>query len=179
MLSKESAQRLKNGDHTAFDHLFDLYHKKIYYFCIQHGLSKSDSEEIVQDVFVRLWESRSRIEPTGNLQAYLYKIAKNILLDEFKRKIKQQAASEYQFRLLQPENETLNSVAYNDLERLIASELKNFPVKRKLAFELSRYHGMSNKEVAREMGISIKAVEGHISQALQSFRSIFKRSEII
>lgn len=170
---------MKNNDHSGFDQLFALYHKKIYYFCLKSGLNTDESEEIVQEVFVKFWESRKNLDPSKSVQAYLYKIAKNITIDEFKRRIKQQAAEEYQLRLLQPQNDTQNNVAYNELEQLITNTLRNFPEKRRLVFELSRHKGLSNKEVAREMGISVKAVEEHIKLALQNFRSIFKKSEII
>ncbi len=170
---------MKNNDQDGFDQLFKMYHKKIYYFSLHYGLSPADSQEIVQEVFVKLWHSRGKIDPSGNVQAYLYKIAKNVILDEFKRRIKQKAAEDYQLRLLQAENYTQNTVAYNELERLVTKILKELPGKRRLAFELSRYKGLSNKEIAREMGISVKTVETHLALALQDFRAAFKQAEIM
>ena len=170
---------MKNDDQRGFDQLFEMYHKKIYFFCIKNGLNDEDSQEIVQEVFVKFWGSRKNLDPSKNIQSYLYTIAKNTMLDEFKRRIKQKAAEDYQLRLLQPENHTQNSVNYNELQEIIADTLRNLPEKRRLVFELSRYRGFSNKEIAIEMGISVKTVEAHLTLALQSFRTVFKRAEII
>lgn len=170
---------MKNHDQTQFDQLFKTYHEKIYYFSLHYGLSPADSQEIVQEVFVKFWHSRKKIDPSKNVQAYLYKIAKNVILDEFKRRIKQKAAEDYQLRLLQAENYTQNTVAYNELEQLVTKILRDLPEKRRLVFELSRYKGLSNKEIAREMGITIKTVETHLTLALQSFRAAFRQAEII
>ena len=170
---------MQNDDQTGFDQLFEMYHEKIYYFSLHYGLGPADSQEIVQEVFVKFWHSRKKIDPSKNVQAYLYKIAKNVILDEFKRRVKQKAAEDYQFRLLQAENYTQHAVVYNELERLVTKILRELPEKRRLAFELSRYEGLSNKEIAREMGITVKTVETHLALALQSFRVAFRQAGIM
>ena len=170
---------LRKNDQKAFDHLFDLYHKKIFYFCLQQGLDTVGAEEVVQEVFVKIWNSRKHIEPKGNIQGYIYMIAKNVILDEFKKRIKRRAAENYQLHLLQSTNNTQEKVAYNELKEMIAKILVTMPEKRRLVFELSRFKGLSNKEIANEMGIAVKTVEAHLTQAIQNFKEVFKRSEII
>ncbi|MEQ8471995.1 MAG: RNA polymerase sigma-70 factor [Marinoscillum sp.] len=176
---KKAIQNMINNDQKAFDQLFDMYHKKIYFFCIKNGLNSEDSEEIVQEVFVKFWNSRKGIDPTKNVQAYLYTIARNTMFDEFKKRIKRKAAEDYQIHLLQPSNNTQETIALNELEGLIVKTLKELPEKRKMVFELSRYKGLSNKEIAREMGITVKTVEAHLTLALQEFRTVFKQAEIM
>ena len=156
-----------------------MYHKKIYFFCIKNGLCADDSEEIVQEVFVKFWNSRSTIDPNKNVQAYLYTIAKNTLFDEYKNRIKRKAAEDYQLHILQPTNSTQDTLDYNELEALIAKTLQSLPEKRKLVFELSRFKGLSHKEIATQMGITVKTVEAHLTLALQEFRAVFKQAEII
>ncbi|WP_421876585.1 RNA polymerase sigma-70 factor [Marinoscillum sp.] len=168
-----------NNDQKGFDQLFDMYHKKVYFFCIKNGLSTEDSEEIVQEVFLKFWNSRDGIDPNKNVQSYLYTIARNTLFDEFKNRIKRKAAEDYQLHILQPSYNTQETVAYNELEELIAKTLRSLPEKRKLVFEMSRYKGLSNKEIAEQMGITVKTVEAHLTLALQEFRTVFKQAEII
>lgn len=170
---------MMNNDQKGFDQLFDMYHKKIYFFCMKNGLCAEDSEEIVQEVFVKFWNSRNGIDPNKNVQAYLYTIARNTIFDEYKKRIKRKAAEDYQLHILQPSNNTQETVAYNELEELIAKTLRDLPEKRKLVFELSRYKGLSNKEIAKQMGITVKTVEAHLTLALQEFRAAFKQAEII
>ncbi|MEQ9443451.1 MAG: RNA polymerase sigma-70 factor [Cyclobacteriaceae bacterium] len=170
---------MKKNDQRGFDWLFDTYHKNIYFFCTQRGISTEDAEEIVQEVFIKLWLSRSKIDPQGNVQAYIYTIAKNVLMDEFKKRIKQKAAENYQVYLLQPENETQNRVEFNETNQLFRITLNKLPEMRRIVFELSRYQGMSNKEIAQKLGISVKTVETHMTLALNNLREVFKKSEII
>ncbi|MDN5210803.1 RNA polymerase sigma-70 factor [Fulvivirgaceae bacterium BMA12] len=176
---KKAIREMKNNDQIVFDELFERYHRKIYFFCLHSGLSPADSEEIVQEVFIKIWHGRKNLDPSKNVKAYLYKIAKNAMLDEFKRRIKQKAAEDYQVRLWLPENHTQNSVDYNELEELVAETLKGLPEKRRLVFELSRYKGLSNKEIAKEMDITVKTVESHLTHALKNFKAVFKKAEII
>ncbi|WP_421893281.1 RNA polymerase sigma-70 factor [Marinoscillum sp.] len=179
MMIQKAVQKMIDNDQNGFDQLFDMYHKKIYFFCIKNGLSVEDSEEIVQEVFVKFWNSRRGIDPNKNVQAYLYTIAQNTIFDEYKKRIKRKAAEDYQLHLLQPTNNTQETVAYNELEELIAKTLRNLPEKRKLVFELSRYKGLSNREIAEQVGITVKTVEAHLTLALQEFRAVFKQAEII
>ncbi|WP_258103454.1 RNA polymerase sigma factor [Marinoscillum sp. MHG1-6] len=176
---EEAIEKLKNDDQRGFDHVFHLYHKKIFYFCIQKGLDQGSAEEIVQEVFTKLWRVRSSLNAQGNIQSYIYSIAKNTILDEFRRRIKQKAAEEHQLHLLQPVNSTQNDVIFNELKDLIRTQLEQMPDKRRLVLEMSRFEGLTNKQIAHKMGISVKTVESHLTLALQTFREVLKRSEII
>lgn len=176
---ENSISALKKGDHSALDLLFETYHKKIYYFSIKMGLAPSDAEEIVQEVFIKLWNSRGSIDPKGYIQAYIYTIAKNVIFDTFKAKVKRKAVEDYQQHLLEPVNQTEYKVEYNEMQDLIDQVLLTLPEKRRMVFELSRFKGLKNKDIAKEMGISIKTVETHLTLALQTFRSVLKRSESI
>ena len=176
---KIAVARMKLNDPSGFDHLFYAYHKKIYYFCLKNGLNEQDSQEVVQEVFTKFWLTRKKLDPSRGIQAYLYKIAKNQIIDEFRKRVKRKAAEVYQIRLLETKKYDHQEMEYQELVSLIRDTLRSLPEKRRIAFELSRYSGLSNQEIANEMGISIKTVELHLKLALQTFRNIIKQSEIM
>ncbi|SFB52316.1 RNA polymerase sigma factor [Algoriphagus aquimarinus] len=164
------AERLRHGDHKAFDQLYGKYHQKIFFFCLKYGLRQEDAEEVVQETFVKLWTSKDRIDPDKSLSSFIFTISKNIIIDNFKKKIKLQAVSVYQMKLLEPKNDVEEIMDYNDLNSTFQKTLNSLPGKRREVFELSRFKGMSHKEISKELGISPKTVENHISLALKNFK---------
>ena len=176
---KELVCRLSKGDKKAFDEIYGLFHKKIYSFCTTYGLPVEDAEEITQEVFVKLWINRKNIDSGRSLNAYLYKIGKNIIIDEFKKKIKAQATQVYQMSLIVPSNNVEEVMDYNDLKNIVDETLLFLPERRREVFELSRNKGLSHKEIAEELGISVKTVENHLTLALNHFREALQKTNVI
>ncbi|MDR7129455.1 RNA polymerase sigma-70 factor (ECF subfamily) [Algoriphagus sp. 4150] len=176
---KGLASRLRNGDKKAFEEIYAHFHRKIYLFCLSYGLSVTDAEEITQEVFVKLWLNRNSIDPEKKLNSYVYKIGKNIIIDEFKKRIKTTAVYEYQMALILPTNDVEETMDYMDLKALMDKTLVHLPERRRKVFELSRLKGLSHKEIALELGISTKTVENHLNLALQNFRIAFQEANSI
>lgn len=176
---KQLVYRLRNGDKKAFDEIYALFNKKIYLFCLKYGLAKDDAEEITQEVFVKLWLNRKSLDSDKSFNSYLYKIGKNIIIDEFKKKIKTQATQEYQMSLIVPCNNVEEGMDYMDLKNLMDETLLDLPERRRKVFELSRLKGLSHKEISEELGISTKTVENHLNLALSNFRSALQKTNAI
>lgn len=176
---KQLVYRLRNGDKKAFDEIYALFNKKIYLFCLKYGLAKDDAEEITQEVFVKLWLNRTSLDSDKSFNSYLYKIGKNIIIDEFKKKIKTQATQEYQMSLIIPWNNVEESMDYMDLKNLMDETLLDLPERRREVFELSRLKGLSHKEISEELGISTKTVENHLNLALSNFRIAIQKTNAI
>lgn len=170
---------LKQGDSFAFKSIYDIYHKKIGVFCLNNGLSMEDAQEVVQDVFVKLWTSRYEINLNKNFESYLFTIAKHLIIDKFRKLVRDRAARKYQIYTLHPVNTTENEVLYNDLQEKVKEIIDSLPEMRKLVFYMSRVKELSNKEIALELGISIRTVENHISIALKLFYEKFGYSKAI
>lgn len=170
---------MQEGDIEGFNLLFEIFHARIYHFGIKHGLDADHSKEIVQEVFVKIWVSRHQIDRSKNVNSYIYAIAKNVIYDEFKSRIKQQASENYQIHMLEPTNGTQDNLEANEVKEIISEVLESLPEKRRIVFEMSRFQGLSNKQIAKEMGVSLKTVEAHITLALNFFKKVFKHHEII
>lgn len=162
---------LVSGNLDAFKELYNLYHKRIYGFCINNGQSHHDAEEVLQEVFIKIWANRTEIDLDRNIESFLFSIAKNIIIDKYRKLVRSKAALEHQIYFLTPPNSTENDVLYNELQKEIQKTFDSMPELRKLVFQMSRFKGCSNDEIAEELGISMKSVENHISRALQNFRN--------
>ncbi|MEQ8925407.1 MAG: RNA polymerase sigma-70 factor [Fulvivirga sp.] len=163
--------RLLNGDEGALKMLYEHYKKRIFRFCVRHGQTEDDAKDVLQEVIIRIWTQRSEIDPDRNLESYIFSIAKNVIVDKYRELVKRKVATEYQIYLMTPENDTEAKVYLNELKVEIEKTFDAMPEMRKLVFQLSRFKGYSNKEIAQEMGISIRTVESHISKALQAFKN--------
>ncbi len=169
---------IRKGDTASFKKLYMLFHKKIFGFCINNGQSHEDAEEVLQEVFLKIWAKRHKLDP-DNVQSYIFSISKNIIIDKYRKLVKMRAASEYQILFMEPENGTENTVIYNELKEEIQKTFDAMPEMRKLIFQMSRFKGYSNKEIASELGISIRTVENHIAKAIQNFRSDLGQSSAV
>ncbi len=170
MESKKLAKLLAEGEHVALKTLYDDYSRRIYGFCVKSNLSQEDAKDVLQEVFVRIWNQRKTLTPDIKIESYIFSIARNIIADKFRLLLKNKIALEYQIYLMTPTNSTESMVYYNELKEEIDRTFNSMPEMRKLVFQLSRFKGYSNKEIAEELGISPRTVESHISKALQSFR---------
>lgn len=167
--------RLQQGCKKSFEEIYILYHKRVYGFCVKYGLDDSDAEEVVQEVFVKIWEVRKQLNPEGNFHSYILTIARNFIVDGFKEKIREQAARSYQMSYLESGfNNVESSLNYQELQTTISGVMSRIPEKRRKVFELSRMEGLSHKEISQELGISPKTVENQIALALQDFRVAIK-----
>jgi RNA polymerase sigma-70 factor (ECF subfamily) len=128
----------------------------------------SIAEDIVQDVFLTLWKKRSKFKSQNHLQAYLYKVTKNAALMVLrKRKIRQKFKNEQTEELAKsPADEFFES----DLDKVYHHAIFTLPEKCRVIFCMSRIDGLTYKEIAQTLGISIKTVETQIGRALVTLR---------
>jgi len=167
-------RRMIRGEKKAFDIIFTHYHRKIYFYCLNHFYTKEEAEEIVQEIFVKLWLKKHSLQLDKNFEAYLFTIAKNHILNDLRKKLNQKASmEEYHLRKTQAQNYVDEEVMYNELENQVYDAINRLPEKRQEIFILSRIEGLSNKEIAEKLNISIKTVETQMKLALDYFKKVF------
>lgn len=162
---------LKNGNEEAFKYLYATKYKDIvhYVYGLTHDYDKA--EDIVQEVIVKIWKNRHKIEITSSIKSYLYKAAYYTFINDYKKdKHKESLSEKIQKTAIL---ELIDSDEEYTQQRLksIAKIIEQLPEKRKKIFILSKTEGLTYEEIASHLEISIKTVESQISKALYEIRS--------
>lgn len=163
-------QALKKGDLCAFNELFDRYGKRLFHFSIGYLKSTADAEEIVQEVFLKIWNNREELSAQKSFEAYLFTIAKNGILNTIRKSKSEQVYLNY--IKIHPEKNVLldDELNFNELEKAYKEAVEQLSPRRKEIFLLSREQSLSNAEIAENMNISVKTVENQMTSALSEIR---------
>jgi len=153
----------KNGDITAFDLIYKQNYSKLSNFIFKMSKNRSLTEDIVQDSFILLWEKKENINADLSISSYLFKICQNNFLQHIRKENKYKASlDEIRSMVFY---EIYNSDLKNEKTALIQKIINELPPKCKEAFVYSKYEKLTYKQIAKEMKISTKTVENHISKA--------------
>ncbi len=162
-------EELKKGNERAFDFIFREYYKPLSQFSYSIVKEQTIAENIVQDVFIKLWERRESIENATNLFSYMVIMVRNQCVD-FLRKEKSSSKLYAKLRFEETGNTTEEQVLANEFEEKFLKSIMNLPDRCRIAMEMSRLDGFSNKEIAQKMQISVKGVEALIARSLKLLR---------
>ncbi len=170
---------LKVGDAKAFDRLFGVYSKRLYYFALGYLKSKEEAEEVVQDVFCKIWMNRESLNPQLCFKAYIFKIAYR-RINELFRKVAQEQA--YRHEIISTSFDIDNNLDertdYDSLLKLVEKIVNNLPPRQKEIFTKRKRDILSVKEIAELLGIAPKTVENHLNEALKAIKSGLMKENI-
>ena len=178
--SEEIVRELKKGNRRVFEQLFRTYYRMLCLEVKGYISAKHLVEEIVCDVFTKVWQNRENIFIQTSIRNYLVKSVHNKCIDYY-RYIKSQNTSEYDISDMQ-ESYTLADLGEDPLDYMISREFENkvteaiesLPEQYKKTFKLSRYSNLSYSEIAKEMHISVNSVKTNIKKALAKLRDKLK-----
>lgn len=163
--------QLKGGNQASYKILYSRYAPKLFAFSRKYLHTKEDAEEIVQEVFLRIWEKKDNIDENQSFSSYIIQAAKHRIFNGFRKKINKQAYMDFLIYSDEPSrNFTELDVDYNDIKQKAEHAISAMPPKRKEIFRLSRELGLRNKEIAEKLQISIKTVENQMGHALKFLR---------
>ena len=165
---------LNNGDLCAFNELFDRYAKRLYHFSMGYLKSTADAEEIVQDVFLKIWDNRTELSTQKSFESYLFAIARNGILNTI-RKLKSERAYLNYVKINPGKNVLLDEeLNFNELEKAYHEAIEQLSPRRKEIYLLSKECFLSNAEIAMKMNISVKTVENQMTSALAKIRKTLR-----
>jgi len=165
---------LKAGDEKTFQYLFSTYYKLLSLFALRYVTDLDIAKEIVQDLFVHLYEIRGELIISTSLKAYLYQSVRYRCLNHLK---KAQSHAKHLENLAAPADtgtELEDRIMETELEEAVFLQIDQLPEQCKRIFLMSRVEGKKNKEIANILSISIRTVETQISKALKTLRENLK-----
>lgn len=164
-------ESLRNGDEGAYMYLIDTYHHPLCVYANSLIKNIYSSEDIVQNVFLKIWEQRTRLKSDHSLKSFLYKLVYNEFIDLYRK-------NQSLFTLEKNYYNTINSIVLEDdsesfqkILNVVNKEISNLPPKCKEVFILSKKEGLTNIEIAEHLNVSIKTVEAQITKAFSILRS--------
>ncbi|MEP7376096.1 MAG: RNA polymerase sigma-70 factor [Chitinophagaceae bacterium] len=178
---RELFQQIAAGSEPAFRIIFDRYKLKLYYF-IQHIVkSSSETEELLQDVFLRLWVSRESLANVEAPATYLFVSARNGALNHIQKKVSERKminqltnAAQEEYNIIEEE------LSFKESRQLVEEAISKLSPQQQKVYRLSKEAGLSRDEIAAQLGISPNTVKNHLADAMLSIRTYMKdHSEII
>jgi RNA polymerase sigma-70 factor (family 1) len=169
---KELTGLLQANDGHAFTEIYNRYWKKLFSIAANKIKDLDEAEEIVQDIFVSLWNRRGNLSVIDTLSSYLAVSVKYRIIKILDKRYHHQKYSDYsKDRMSLTDNSTEEWIEFEELKSKLSELVAKLPQKCRLAYKLSRESGFSQKKIAAEMGISEKTVEAHLSKALKTLRT--------
>ena len=163
---------LLEGDESAFCELYALYKDRLMWFSLKFLKSRDMAEDVFQDAFTVVWQSRRFINPDASFSSYLYTIMRNRILNQLRNAANEEKLKESILsQALDYTEDTKREVMLNDLKSLISHALQQLTPRQREIVEMSREAQLSHKEIADKLGISVNTVQEHISTSLKLIRT--------
>jgi len=165
--------RIRQNDKDAFKSLYSRYSKRIYFFSLKYLGNNVEAEELVQSVFINVWEKRESLDATNSVKSYIYKASVNYIYNYLKKRSIHARYIESQIHKDEIySNHTDEQVLFNDLERSLNSVIGILPSQQQKIFQLNHYEGLSHKEIALKLDLSVRTVENQMYRAQKTIRTI-------
>jgi len=175
MIEQDLLTNLKNGNEKVLDELFSRYYVRLTRYALGQLNDPMVAEEIVQDVYIYLWNKRDTINIEKSLEAYLFRSVTNRCINHIKSKM-------HKMNRLTVDPDEAHHVAtgladpdHKDLEQLIELTLKSLPEQTALIYSFSRNAGLTHAEIAEKLDVSRKTIEYHIGSALRQMKKVLQK----
>ena len=171
----ELLELASSGNEQAFATLFHTYKKKLYGYLFRLTESNEITEDIIQEIFLKLWKDKSELVNIVQFDAYLFRMAKNQAINAFKNVARQTMLYAEYFDTQDIEvNSTDNMIQFDETQKLLKQIIENLPPQQKLIFKLSREQYLKHDEIAEMLNLSPYTVKNHIIQALNTIKHKLK-----
>lgn len=170
---------MQKNNKSDFSRVYSIYFPKLVRFAREFVLSTEDAENIIQDIFIYLWEHQVLLDTLTNLNAFLFTLVKNKCIDQLRhRKLLERKREEFkivldkeiQLKLYALQQFDENALSNEDIEIILNNAINSLPEKCREVFILSRMEGLKNREIAERLNISAKTVENQMTTAIRKLR---------
>ncbi|SEW49823.1 RNA polymerase sigma factor [Chitinophaga arvensicola] len=176
-IENDLLRRIADGDEVAFTELYNRYWKKVYTYLLRMTKSHEIAEELLYDIFTKLWTGRELITDIRNMDAFLSKVAYNKAISFFRytatqRKMQELVAGQMADLYVE---DTADKLLDGEARQLLQEAIRQLSPQRKLVFTLSREQGLTHEQIARQLNLSTQTVKKTMSHALQSIREFLHK----
>jgi RNA polymerase sigma-70 factor (family 1) len=164
-------QEIKADNMFAFDVLYKKYCKKVYKFGYSILKSTEEAENLMQDVFLSLWENRHKVEKDSSIKSYVFTITYNSAISTLRKKVRESEFVEYLKSLQEIREEPVDAgLEYKELTNKLEKIINELPRRQKEVYLMHRVEGLKYIEIADLLNISVNTIENHMSRALKTIR---------
>ena len=171
----EKLQRLKNGNHQVFREMYEENYRKVFQYFILKAKNESVAQDLTQQTFIKLWVYRGSVDVNLTIDQQLFRKAKQVFIDWLRTQAVYRKRFEKNINFAENKEEALfvNPAPENELKFTLKVAIESLPEKRKRVFELKHIEGLSYKEIAEMLGISVKTVDNQLMKATAHLRKFF------
>lgn len=167
-------ESLKNGEEKAYKFLLNKFHRKLHAYALTLVNDHSMAQDIVQNVFLKTWKNRNKLNPEFSIQSFLYKSVYNEFINSYQQNKAMMLLQQKYMESMQQVVETTDESSIERMLVIINKEIQNLPKKCQQVFILSKKEGLTNIEIAEHLNVSIKTVEAQISKAYKILKEKLK-----
>lgn len=172
-------RRISHGDQQAFSTLFNSYHPFVYAFARRITRSDEFAEEVVQEIFLKIWIDRESLVKVDNFGAYLNRIVRNHCYNVLRKlAIESKHASLMSKSFDDTDDSTIQQLGYNDVNEVLESAIQTLSAQQKKVYQLCHQRGLTYQEAADELNISQQTVHAYMKDALRKIREHFRKHGI-
>jgi RNA polymerase sigma-70 factor (ECF subfamily) len=176
----ELARKINAGEKNAYQELFERYAPRIYQFSLSYLKNSADSEELVQDVFLKIWEKRETLDQSKNIKSFIFKVAVNTIYDFIRHKNIENAFNDFaRANFETTSNSTWHTVIFDEMQENLQKLVAQLPGQQQKIFHLSKEEGLSSEEIAVKLNLSKRTVDNHLYRAVSFLKEHFKSESFI
>ncbi|MGQ1785213.1 MULTISPECIES: RNA polymerase sigma factor [unclassified Saccharicrinis] len=179
--NKQLVLLLKEGNMLAFDTLYNRFCHQLHNFALSYLKQEEDAEGIVQEVFLKIWEKRNKIDEFSSFKSFLFTITYNLTISLLRKRLSETKSREH-LKSLQQSVKTispLDDLYYKRLNNRVNSLLQEVTPRQREIYLLSREEGLTHKEIAEQLGISENTVKNHLVSTLKHLRKHIKSNLVM
>lgn len=171
---------IQKDDKVAFYNIYERYSKRLYGFVIRYIKLEVDAEEIVQEVFVKIWEARNSIDVYSSFEYFLFTVAYNATMSLLRKRSSEKKYLDH-LKAIQINDapDLIDEIHFNELTEKVHSLLNELTPRQKEIFQLSREEGLTHDEIAKKLDISVNTVKKHMVNTLAFLRTHIDNSHLI